>query len=112
MILLDSNIIIYAADSSRGGLRELFFRADSFVSEISLLEVLGYHKITQEETDFFQDVFLIMTILPISSGIIRKAIGLRKKYNLSTGDSIIASTALSHNLTLYTSNISDFKNIT
>ncbi len=59
MILLDSNIIIYAADSTHGSLRELFFRPDSFVSEISLLEVLGYHKITREETDFFTKCFYL-----------------------------------------------------
>ncbi len=52
-----------------------------------------------------------MKILPVSSAIIKCAIDLRKQYNLSIGDSIIASTAAIHGLTIYTNNVSDFKNI-
>ena len=111
MILLDSNIIIYAADLNRRDLRRFFLEPEVFAPEISVLEVLGYHKITGEESAFFNEVFSTITILPVNSQVIKSAIDLRKKYNLSTGDSIIAATAQLHDLIIYTNNISDFKDI-
>ncbi len=39
------------------------------------------------------------------------AIDIRKKYNLKLGDSLIAATAMVHDLEIYTRNTDDFKNI-
>ena len=49
MRLLDSNIIIYATDPENEWLR-IWLEAEPFaISQISQIEVLGYHQITPEE---------------------------------------------------------------
>lgn len=111
MILLDSNILIYAASEQHKSLRDLLKNAESCCSIISQLEVLGYPKITIEQTKFFEAIFQLMDILPISEELIKQAIEYRKKHNMSVADAIIAATAKTFNCTLYTNNEKDFKNI-
>lgn len=111
MKLLDSNIIIYSGLESFSYLRELFFEENVFVSDITILEVLGFNKITLEQEEYFSNVFSILNRIPISNEIITEAVDIRKRYKMSVADSIIASTAKVHNLTLYTNNISDFSDL-
>ncbi len=111
MKLLDSNIIIYSAMEDYSFLREIYKEDDIFVSDITRLEVLGFHKITLIQEKYFKSVFSVIDIIPISVNIINTAIELRKTYNLSVGDSIISATALNNDLNLYTNNVNDFKNI-
>jgi len=111
MILIDSNIIVYSYLPQYTYLRNLFIGESVFVSEISRVEVLGYHKITAEEETYFKAIFeLIPTIAP-SQEIFNEAIEIRKKYNLSLGDSIIAATAFAHNLSICTRNLGDFERV-
>jgi predicted nucleic acid-binding protein len=111
MNLIDSNIIIYSALKEYAYLRELFKEENVFVSEISLLEVLGYSSITKEQENYFNAVFSLVNKIPVSSEIIFEAIRLRKNDKLSVGDSIIAASAIGLNLTLLTNNVSDFKKV-
>ena len=111
MKLIDSNIIIYSAKEEYAFLKGLFKEENVFVSEITRLEVLGFHRITEEQQEYFNSIFSIVNILPISSDIIEAAIKLRRVHNLSVGDSIISATASVFGLTLYTNNEDDFKNI-
>lgn len=111
MKLIDSNIIIYSAQEEYAFLKGLLKEENVFVSEITRLEVLGFHRITEEQQEYFNSIFSIVSILQISPGIIEAAIKLRRVHNLSVGDSIISATANVHNLTLYTNNVDDFKNI-
>ncbi len=111
MKLIDSNIIIYSAQKEYAFLKKLFREEDVFVSDITLLEVLGFHLITEEQEEYFNAIFSIINSIDITSGIIETAIRLRKKHNLSVGDSIISATAVKHDLILCTNNVDDFKNI-
>ena len=111
MKLVDSNIIIYSALEEYAYLRDIFKKEDVFISEISLLEVLGYNSITIEQENYFNALFSIVNKIQITSEIITEAIKLRKKYSLSVGDSIIAASAIEMNLVLLTNNVSDFKRI-
>ena len=111
MILLDSNIIIYAASDEYKSIRELIKTSECCCSIISQLEVLGYPKITTEQTKFFEAIFQLLDIIPISEEVIKKAIEYRKKFNMSVADSIIAATSKTFSCTLYTNNEKDFKNI-
>jgi hypothetical protein len=111
MNLIDSNIIIYSALKEYAYLRELFKEENVFVSEISLLEVLGYSSITKEQENYFNAVFSLVNKIPVSTEIIFEAIRLRKNDKLSVGDSIIAASAIGLNLTLLTNNVSDFKKV-
>ena len=111
MKLLDSNIIIYSARKDFAFLRMIFKESNIFISDITRLEVLGFHLITSEQEKYFNSVFSVVNVIPISSEIIDTGIKLRKIYNLSVGDAIIASTANTLGLVLYTNNQDDFKNI-
>jgi hypothetical protein len=111
MKLIDSNIIIYSASKEFSYLRDLFKEENIFVSEISLLEVLGYGSITKEQEGYFNAVFSIVNKIPVTSKIILDAIALRKINRLSVGDSIIAASAIASNLSLLTNNVFDFKKI-
>jgi predicted nucleic acid-binding protein len=111
MFLIDSNIIIYSHSNQYEYLRSLFFKESVFVSEISRVEVLGYHKLTIEEENYFQDIFNFIPIISPSPQIFDTSITIRKTYNLKLGDSIIAATALVHGLSIYTRNTGDFEKI-
>ena len=111
MFLVDSNIIIYSYLPQYKYLRNLFLGDSIFVSEITKVEVLGYHKLTIDEGIYFTDVFnLLQSILP-SQEILDAATAIRKKYNLKLGDSIICGTALVQGLSIYTRNLSDFEKV-
>jgi len=111
MKLLDSNIIIYSAKKEYSYLRDIYKENKIFISEITRLEVLGFHRITTEQENYFKSVFSVVTLIPISTNIIDNAIKLRKIYNLSVGDSIISATAKLYKLKLYTNNESDFTSV-
>ncbi len=112
MQLIDSNILIYSAKPEFLNLRNLLIIKNNAVSIISKLEVLGYHRLTQTDSIYFDAVFKTLYTFPIDNPTINKAIELRSNYNLSVGDSIIAATALLNNIELVTRNVADFKKIT
>lgn len=111
MKLLDSNILIYSYLDAHKYLRPLLSEADTFVSEISKLEVLGYHSLTQEEEEYFMDVFLVVQIVEIDKTLINEAIRLRRNNKLKLGDSIVAASAMLNGLEIYTRNVTDFDKI-
>ncbi len=106
--LIDSNIVIYSYLDKYQYLRKLIIDESARVSEISRIEVLGYHKLTTDEEKYFLDIFNFVPVVIPSKEIFDKAIQLRKLHNLKLGDSLIASTAIIHDLTLYTRNVDDF----
>ena len=74
--------------------------------------MLGYHKLTADEDFYFKDVFNLIPLIFPSQQVYDAAIGIRKAYNLKLGDSLIAATALVHELSIYTRNLSDFERVT
>lgn len=108
-MLLDSNIIIYAAKLEHAKLRRLIAKSSPAVSVVSYVEVLGYHRLTDLDREYFQDFFLASTVLRISAEILDRATSLRQQKKISLGDAFIAATALVHRLELVTSNVDDFR---
>lgn len=108
-MLLDSNIIIYAARQEQVTLRQFIAAHAPAVSAVSLVEVLGYHKLTAPERQLFEAFFLAATVLPISDPVVATAVQLRQQRKLSLGDALIAATALVFNRTLVTHNTADFQ---
>jgi len=108
-MLLDSNIIIYAALPEYGTLRDFIAKHAPAVSVISRVEVLGYHLLTQQDRLEFEELFAAATVLPVSDLVISKAIELRQLRKLKLGDALIAGTALAHRLTLVTRDTQDFQ---
>ena len=111
MILIDSNIIVYSYLPQYEYLRTLISRDSVFVSEISRIEVLGYHKLTSDEEHYFRNIFDLVTVIIPSREVFDIAIEIRKNHKLTLGDSIIGATALMQGLTIYTRNLKDFENI-
>jgi toxin FitB len=111
MLLVDSNIIMYSNLPEYEYLREFFFKESTFISEISRVEVLGYHKLKSDEESYFKSIFRLIPIIIPSHEIYDKAIEIRKKYNLKLGDSIIAATASVHRLEICSRNLKDFEKV-
>lgn len=109
MYLIDSNIIIYSYSDQYKYLRNILIDDHARVSEISRIEVLGYHKLLPQEEIYFSDIFKLKLPISLSQKVFDQAIIVRKAYNLKLGDSLIAATALVHDLTLYTRNLNDFE---
>lgn len=111
-MLLDSNIIIYAAQPDYPFLRALIAEQEVFISQLSYLEMLGYHRLSETEKQYFLEFFEQFDLLEISPSIILPATQLRQQKAMSVGDAIIAATALSCDFVLITRNVKDFAWIT
>jgi toxin FitB len=48
-MLIDSNIIIYATKPEHGSIRQFISEHSPSVSAVSYVEVLGYHKLADQE---------------------------------------------------------------
>jgi glucosamine-6-phosphate deaminase len=109
MMLIDSNIIIYAAKPEYDDLRMFITENSPAVSAISYVEVLGYHRLTEQELQHFEAFFSAATVLALSQTILDEAVKLRQVRKITLGDALVAATALVYNLTLVTRNIKDFE---
>jgi len=107
-MLLDSNLIIYASRPQHAALRTFIAREAPSVSAVSRVETLGYHALTETESQFLQEFFEAAIVLPVSQSVIAEAIQLRQERPMSLGDALIGGTALNHDLRLATHNTEDF----
>ena len=110
-VILDSNIVIYTGLVEHQYLRDWLKSKKIYVSAISQIEVLGYHKLIPTDRDYFKAFFQQCQIFPLSSEVVNVAIRLRQEKAMSLGDSIIAATAIVHRLPLTTANTKDFKHL-
>lgn len=108
-MLLDSNIIIYAAQPEHAALRQFIETHAPAVSVVSYIEVLGYHKLTEEDRQCLEQFFQTAERLPLSEAVVQWAIKLRQRRKMSLGDSIVAGTSIAHERTLVTRNTDDFR---
>jgi predicted nucleic acid-binding protein len=111
MRLLDSNIVIYATQSSYAHLLPLLHASNCYISEITKLEVLGYHGFDAITKQNMRDLFETLQMIPINSVIIDKAVEIRQLRKMAMGDAIIAATALLNDCELLTRNVTDFKSL-
>ena len=108
-MLLDSNIVIYATQPEHAALRELIAKHSPAVSIITLIEVLGFPRLQQDERAHLEEFFHAAEVLPLSNEVAHEAVRLRQRRRMSLGDSIVAGTALVHGRTLVTRNTDDFR---
>ena len=110
--LIDSNIIIYFMNNElpQNSLPKIrMILKESFVvSTISNVETLGWYNITKQEQDKLAAFLSNASVIYIDKLIEQQAINIRQNKKMKLGDSIIAATALVHNLTIVTRNESDF----
>lgn len=107
-MLIDSNIIIYAAQPANTDLRTFIAQYAPAVSAVSYVEVLGYQRLTEQEREHFEAFFAAALVLPLSQGVLEQAVKLRQLRKMTLGDALIAGTALVFGLTLVTRNVDDF----
>jgi|SRR6185436_4764010 len=107
-MLIDSNLIIYAAQPANAALRQFIAANGPAVSSISYVEVLGFHRLTPDDEQSFRQFFASAEILQVNQPVLERAVTLRQQRKMSLGDSLIAATALAHNRRLLTRNLDDF----
>ena len=90
-MLLDSNIIIYAAQPEHADLRGFIAQQDLAVSAISVVEVLGFHRLSQDERTHFEEFFRASRILAVSDLVIGEAVRLRQQRKMTLGDALIGT---------------------
>ncbi|MEW6378645.1 MAG: type II toxin-antitoxin system VapC family toxin [bacterium] len=108
MMLIDSNIIIYATKPEQTMLRQFIAQHAPAVSAISYVEVLGYHRLSEQDRQYFELFFAAASVLDISQAVLEHAVKLRQLRKMTLGDALVAGTALAHDLTLVTRNVKDF----
>ena len=110
-MLLDSNILIYAANQSAPEIDALATAADSAVASVTQIEVYGFTGLKPEEEAALDILFRRLTVHPLDTSVIERAIALRQESKMGLADAIIAATALVHGLNLVTRNDGDFKHV-
>jgi len=110
-VLLDSNIIIYSATSFKEEINTYLIDKALYASVISCIEVLGYHKLTTIDKQYFEDFFKVINVIPLTDDIVKKSIVVRQHQKISLGDAIIAATAIELNKELVTRNTKDSEGI-
>ena len=108
-MLVDSNILIYAAQPAYAHLRQFIAVHAPAVSAVSYVEVLGYHQLDDEERQYLEAFFRLAQVLPLSQAVLDQAVTLRQQRKMSLGDALVAGTALLHGMTLVTRNVEDFQ---
>lgn len=112
MQLLDSNILIYSGEAPFAAkLLPYVTNPTNIISAISIVETLGYHKITPAQVLYFESLFKILTTFSVDDAVIQRALKLRQIRKMSLGDALIAATALVHGVELITRNTTDFEGI-
>jgi predicted nucleic acid-binding protein len=88
-MLLDTNIIIYAANPQYSGLRELLDEHEPVVSVISYVEALGFAKLEAQEKADLEAFFRKWQLLRLTKPVMMEAVRLRQTRKMRLGDSIM-----------------------
>lgn len=90
--LLDTNIVILILQKNEEILRFLEGK-ELFISSMTELELLSFHKLTKAETDEIKMHLENFRIIEINNYIKAETINLRKKYKTKLVDTIILATS-------------------
>ena len=110
-MLLDSNILIYAANQSAPAIDLLVTAFGNSVASVTQIEVYGFIGLSPAEASALNVLFQRLTIKPLDATIVQRTIALRQENKMGLADAIIAATALVHSLPLVTRNVDDFKRV-
>lgn len=114
MVLCDTNIFIeiYKGNDLVIEAFKKIGQDNVFISDVSCAELL-YGARNSKELNLIRKDIDKLIVLPISSSISTQAVKLVEEFslshNLNLPDALIASTAIVHNIELFTLNLKDFK---
>ena len=77
-MLLDSNIVIYAANQTSPAAEALVSSSGHAIASITLIEVYGYKDLSTEEKQALDTVFARFRVLALDRNVIERAIRLRQ----------------------------------
>lgn len=105
-MLCDTNILIEFLKREPAAvgiiLRLRYEHQPVLISVVTATELLAYPSVTADEYTRIADFINSLTVLPVTMPIAHRAALLKRTYRLALGDSLIAATALVHNLSLLT----------
>lgn len=81
------------------------------ISVISKIELLGWHKASEEEISRIENFISLAHVFPLEEAVIQETIRLRQTFKIKTPDAIIAATVLVHGLSFVSRNVQDFQSI-
>lgn len=108
MILLDSNVLIYLMNGQKPKLYDWLSQYDTSVSVISRIEVLGFHKLSDQQKYLAEQLLSMSRTLSITDDVVQRAILLKQQRAIKLGGAMIAATALAYQIPLATFNDQDF----
>jgi predicted nucleic acid-binding protein len=113
--LIDTNIAIYFLDGLLPDPTLPFvlaiIDARPNLSVATHIELLGFRFPNPEKRRVVEAFVSQSSVFPLSEIIVQQTIAIKQTHKIKLGDAIIAATALVHNLTLVTRNVSDFQSI-
>jgi hypothetical protein len=114
--LWDTNTAIYYLQQQFPTSAELFIDStfsdsNPAISVITEIELLCWKTAMDKDLEILHDFINDALVFELEKDIKLKTAAIRKSHKIKLPDAIIAATALVHNLTLLTRNVSDFKNI-
>jgi predicted nucleic acid-binding protein len=110
--LVDTNIVIdIFKPSTPSSVKSKLANIPLVISAVTYMEALGWLDATEQQLKPIKEFMNNAKIFLIDKSVMETTVKIRQKKKIGLGDSIIAATALLHNLTLITRNIDDFKSI-
>jgi predicted nucleic acid-binding protein len=113
--VIDTDVLIYHLNDCLGkdgeALLEKAFLNGVFISVITRIELLSWHKHVEKSTKATLELLNNITEHSLNEEIIQTCIDLRKRFRLKVPDAIIAATALTLGAPLITNNLSDYKKV-
>lgn len=100
-LFIDTNILVDLAEG-RKGTNDYLDGNDLYVSVISEIELLGWHKITTQQKLFFKELLRECSVIELTKPIKELAIELKQNQKIRLPDSVIAASAMHLDLPLLT----------
>ena len=114
--LWDTNIVVYYLQGHFTHSAELFMdgllsRSQPAISVITEVELLCWKTSQAKDLELLQNFIDDVWVFELEKPIKLQTARIRRQHKIRLPDAIIAATALVHDLTLLTHNVTDFKNI-
>jgi predicted nucleic acid-binding protein len=107
-LVLDSNIVIYIAQKQLDPQLFLLPEDQLFVSDITIMETLGYAFTDQFEKQEIESLLSVLIRIPIENIVVQNVVAIKQHHKIKLPDAIIAATALVYDCILVTRDSDDF----